>query len=239
MVTQYSIEQLKTETKMDPDRKRSFKNEVYDQFARMGKAFSSASRLELIDLLAQRERTVDELAEETEMSVANTSRHLQVLKKERLVRRRKEGTRAYYRLAGPEVYRAWRAMRAMAESRLSEIEETVQRYLTDRDQLEALSPRELEERLDRDDVIVVDVRPEEEYETGHIPGARSIPVDQIEEHLGELPEDKDIVAYCRGPYCVYSDDAVRHLREEGRSAYRLTEGLPDWTVEGRPVESNR
>ena len=236
MVTQYSIEQLKTETKMDPDRKRSFKNEVYDQFARMGKAFSSASRLELIDLLAQRERTVDELAEETEMSVANTSRHLQVLKKERLVRRRKEGTRAYYRLAGPEVYRAWRAMRAMAESRLSEIEETVQRYLTDRDQLEALSPKELEERLDRDDVIVVDVRPEEEYETGHIPGARSIPVDQIEEHLDELPEDKDIVAYCRGPYCVYSDDAVRHLQEEGRTAYRLTEGLPDWAVTGRTVE---
>ena len=200
---------------MESDRKRAFKDELYDQFARMGKAFSSASRLELIDLLAQRERTVDELAEETEMSVANTSRHLQVLKKERLVRRRKEGTRAYYRLAGPEVYRAWRAMRAMAESRLSEIEETVQRYLTDRDQLEALSPKELEERLDRDDVIVVDVRPEEEYETGHIPGARSIPVDQIEEHLDELPEDKDIVAYCRGPYCVYSDDAVRHLQEEG------------------------
>ena len=224
---------------MESARKRAFKDELYDQFARMGKAFSSASRLELIDLLAQRERTVDELAEETDMSVANTSRHLQVLKKDRLVRRRKEGTRAYYRLAGPEVYRAWRAMRAMAESRLSEIEETVQRYLTDRDQLEALSPKELEERLDLDNVIVVDVRPEEEYETGHIPGARSIPVDQIEEHLDELPEDKDIVAYCRGPYCVYSDDAVRHLQEEGRTAYRLTEGLPDWAVTGRTVESNR
>ena len=221
---------------MDPDRKRSFKNELYDQFARMGKSFSSASRLELIDLLAQRERTVDELAEETDMSVANTSRHLQVLKKERLVRRRKEGTRAYYRLAGPEVYRAWRAMRAMAESRLAEIEETVQHYLSDREEMKALSPDELENRLQDDDVVVLDVRPEEEYETGHIPGAHSIPVDQIEDHLDELPDDKEIVAYCRGPYCVYSDDAVRHLREEGRTAYRLTEGLPGWAVTGRMVE---
>ncbi|WP_263789972.1 ArsR/SmtB family transcription factor [Salinibacter sp.] len=220
---------------MDSDQKRSFKNELYDQFARMGKAFSSASRLELIDLLAQRERSVDELAEETGMSVANTSRHLQVLKKERLVRRRKDGTRAYYRLAGPEVFRAWRAMRVLAESRLSEIEETVRHYLSDREEMEALSPDELETRLQDDDVVVLDVRPEEEYETGHIPGARSIPVDQIEEHLGELPEDKEIVAYCRGPYCVYSDDAVRRLREQGYDARRLKEGLPDWANGGRPV----
>jgi rhodanese-related sulfurtransferase/predicted transcriptional regulator len=224
---------------MENDQKRAFKDELYDQFARIGKAFSSASRLELIDLLAQCERTVDELAEETDMSVANTSRHLQVLKKDRLVRRRKEGTRAYYRLAGPEVYRAWRSMRAMAESRLSEIEETVQHYLSDREEMEALSPDELETRLQDDDIVVLDVRPEQEYATGHIPGAHSIPVDQIEDHLDELPKDKEIVAYCRGPYCVYSDDAVRHLREEGRTAYRLTEGLPDWTVEGRPVEGKR
>ena len=224
---------------MENDQKRAFKDELYDQFARIGKAFSSASRLELIDLLAQCERTVDELAEETDMSVANTSRHLQVLKKDRLVRRRKEGTRAYYRLAGPEVYRAWRSMRAMAESRLSEIEETVQHYLSDREEMEALSPDELETRLQDDDVVVLDVRPEQEYATGHIPGAHSIPVDQIEDHLDELPEDKEIVAYCRGPYCVYSDDAVRHLREEGRTAYRLTEGLPDWAVTGRSVEGKR
>jgi len=224
---------------MDNKQKRAFKDEIYEQFARMGKAFSSASRLELIDLLAQRERTVDELAEETEMSVANTSRHLQVLKGERLVRRRKEGTKAYYRLAGEEVYRAWKAMRTLAESRLAEIEETVQYYLSDRDQMEALSPEELEARLEDDDLIVLDVRPESEYETGHIPGAHSIPVDQIRDHLSELPENKEIVAYCRGPYCVYSDDAVRHLREEGRTAYRLTEGLPDWAAEERPVEGGR
>jgi len=221
---------------MEVDRKRAFKDEIYEQFARIGKAFSSGSRLELIDLLAQQERTVDELAEETEMSVANTSRHLQVLKGERLVRRRKDGTRAYYRLAGPEVYRAWKAMRSLAETRLAEVEETVKRYLSDRDEMEALSQEELEERLERDDVLVLDVRPEEEFEAGHIPGARSIPVDRLEEHLDELPEDRDIVAYCRGPYCVYSDDAVRKLREKGRNARRLSGGLPDWLVEGRSVE---
>lgn len=224
---------------MDKDQKRAFKNEIYDQFARIGKTLSSASRLELIDLLAQREWTVDALAKESEMSVANTSRHLQVLRRERLVRRRREGTRAYYSLAGPEVYRAWRAVRTLAESRLPEIEETVKRYLTDRDQMEALSPGELAKRLERDEVVVLDVRPEEEYDAGHIPGARSIPVDQIEEHLEALPEGRDIVAYCRGPYCIYSDDAVRRLREEGREASRLTGGLPDWFVQGRPVEKTQ
>ncbi len=221
---------------MENEKKRAFKDEIYDQFARIGKAFSSASRLELIDLLAQGERSVDKLADETEMSVANTSRHLQVLKKERLVRRRKDGTRAFYRLAGPEVYRAWRAMRTLAESRLSEVEETVQHYLSDRDELGALSPEELEERLADEEVVVIDVRPEGEYETGHIPGARSIPIDQFEAHLDDLPTDRPIVAYCRGPYCVYSDDAVRRLREKGYDAYRLTEGLPDWASEDRPVE---
>lgn len=221
---------------MEESQKRAFKDEIYDQFSRIGKAFSSASRLELIDLLAQRERTVDELARETEMSVANTSRHLQVLKGERLVRRRKEGTRAYYRLAGPEVYRAWRAVRTLAESRLMEVEETVQQYLSDREEMESLSPGELAARLERDDVLVLDVRPEAEYEAGHIPGARSIPVDQLEEHLDDLPENQEIVAYCRGPYCVYSDDAVRRLKEEGHTARRLQEGLPDWLDEGRSVE---
>lgn len=222
---------------MKSEKKRAFKDEIYGQFARIGKAFSSASRLELIDLLAQRERSVDDLAEATGMSVANTSRHLQVLKRERLVRRRKEGTRAYYTLADPDVYRAWKAVRTLAESRLTEIKETVRRYLADRDQMEALSPEELEARLERGDVIVLDVRPKTEYEASHIPGARSIPIDQLEEHLEDLPDDKDIVAYCRGPYCVYSDEAVRRLRESGRDAQRLEDGLPDWAVEGHPVEN--
>jgi rhodanese-related sulfurtransferase len=222
---------------MDNARKRSFKDEVYEQFARIGKAFSSASRLELIDLLAQGERAVEELAEETDMSVANTSRHLQVLRRERLVRRRKEGTYVYYTLAGSEVYRAWTAVRSLAESRLAEVEETVRRYLTDRKELEAVTAAELETRLEREDVIVLDVRPEAEYRDGHIPGAQSIPVDRLEEHLDQLPEGQEIVAYCRGPYCVYSDEAVRRLRSTGRSARRLDEGLPGWKAAGRPVET--
>lgn len=221
---------------MEDSQKRSFKDEIYDQFARIGKAFSSARRLELVDLLAQTERTVEELAEETGMSVANTSRHLQVLRRERLVRRRKEGTYVHYTLAGPEVYRAWKAVRALAEVRLAEIDDTVRRYLTDRDQFEAVTAGELEARLDDEDVIVLDVRPTEEYRAGHIPGARSVPIDRLEEHLDALPEDKEVVAYCRGPYCVFSDAAVRRLRARGRKARRLEVGLPDWVAEGRPVE---
>lgn len=223
---------------MDRDQKRSFKDEIYDQFARIGKAFSSARRLELIDLLAQCERSVEELAEETGMSVANTSRHLQVLRRERLVRRRKEGTYVYYTLAGSEVYRAWKAVRSLAESRLAEIEDTVERYLTDRDQLEALTTEELEERLEEENVILLDVRPEDEYRSGHIPGARSVPVDKLETRFDELPEEGEVVAYCRGPYCVFSDEAVRRLQDEGRTARRLEGGLPDWAAEGRPVEND-
>lgn len=223
---------------MDRDQKRSFKDEIYDQFARIGKAFSSARRLELIDLLAQCERSVEELADETDMSVANTSRHLQVLRRERLVRRRKEGTYVYYTLAGTEVYRAWKAVRSLAESRLAEIEETVERYLTDREQFEAITTDELEDRLEKDNVILLDVRPEEEYQSSHIPGARSVPVDKLETRIDELPEEGEIVAYCRGPYCVFSDEAVRRLHGKGRRAHRLEGGLPDWAAEGRPVEDS-
>ncbi|MFO8098019.1 MAG: metalloregulator ArsR/SmtB family transcription factor [Salinibacter sp.] len=221
---------------MEKSQKRAFKDEIYEQFARIGKAFSSASRLELLDLMAQRERSVEELARETEMSVANTSRHLQVLKRERLVRRRKDGTRAYYTLADPEVYRAWKAVRTLAESRLAEVEETVRRYLSDRTHLDGITAEELERRIEEDDVLVLDVRPKEEYQAGHIPGARSLPIGQIEEHLKELPKDRAIVAYCRGPYCVYSDEAVRRLRADGHEAHRLRAGLSDWRADGRPVE---
>lgn len=221
---------------MDKVRNRSFKNEIYEQFGRIGKAFSSPARLELIDLLAQREQSVDELAEKTDMSVANTSQHLQLLKKERLVQRRKEGKRAYYSLPGPEVYLAWKAVRVLAESRLPEVDETVERYLPDRNQMTTLSLDELEESVDRDDVTILDVRPPAEYEAGHIPGARSLPFDEFDEHVGDLPDDKTIVAYGRGPYCAYSAEAVSRLRENGYEARRLTKGLPDWLVEGRTVE---
>lgn len=222
---------------MKPETKRAFKDRIYDQFARIGKAFSSPRRLELIDLLAQGERAVEELADATGMSVANTSRHLQVLRRARLVRRRKVGTYAHYGLAGPEVVEAWRAVRSLAESRLAEIEATVERFLDDREQFEAVSADELAARLDDEGVVVLDVRPEREYRAGHIAGARSVPLDELEDRIHELPPDVEIVAYCRGPYCVFSDEAVRRLRGHGLRASRLEEGLPDWAAEGRPVES--
>lgn len=221
---------------MDRDRKRAFKEEMYAQFARIGKAFSSPRRLELIDLLAQSEWSVEELAEEAHMSVANASRHLQVLRREQLVRTRKDGTYVYYRLASPDVYRAWQSVRVLAEARLADLERVVERYLSGRGQFEPVTPEELETRLNREDVVVLDVRPEEEYRAGHIPGARSIPVDELEDRLDELPKEQEIVAYCRGPYCVFSDEAVQRLQAVGRTARRLSAGLPDWAAEGRPVE---
>lgn len=221
---------------MDKEQKRAFKEELYEQFARIGKAFSSPRRLELIDLLAQSEWSVEELAEESHMSVANASRHLQVLRRERLVRSRKEGTYVYYQLASSDVYRAWQAMRAVGEARLADLDRVVDRYLSDRDQFEPVTPDELETRLEQEDVVLLDVRPPKEYRAGHIPGARSIPVDELEDRLDELPEDQEIVAYCRGPYCVFSDEAVQRIQAEGRKARRLSGGLPDWMAEGRPVE---
>ena len=221
---------------MDADEKRRFKDEIYEQFARIGKAFSSPPRLELIDLLAQGEWAVEELAEETGMSTANTSRHLQVLRRARLVSRRKEGNQAFYGLSGPEVFSAWRAVRELAESRLGDVRDIVGQYLSDRDELEAVTTSELASRLEAEDVIVLDVRPEREYRAGHIPGARSIPVETLEDRLEELSGEAEIVAYCRGPYCVFSDEAVRRLRVLGHDVRRLEEGLPDWVAEGRPVE---
>lgn len=222
---------------MRPEGKRAFKDEIYEQFSRIGKAFSSPRRLELVDLLAQGDRTVEELAEATGMSVANTSRHLQVLRRARLVRRRKQGTYAHYDLAGPQVLEAWRKVRSLAEARLAEIEDTVERYLSDRGEFEAVSAEELAARLDDDGVVVLDVRPAREYRAGHIAGARSVPLDELEERIDELPHDDEVVAYCRGPYCVFSDEAVRRLRDRGIRARRLEGGLPDWAAEGRPVET--
>lgn len=220
---------------MQQGEKRIFKNELYEQFARLGKAFSSPRRLEMIELLAQKAWSVDELADEANMSTANASRHLQVLRKENLVRRRKEGTYIYYTLAGEDVYAAWKAVRQLAEARLADVQRIVETFLTDRDQLQAVTGEELEQWRDNGEVVVLDVRPAEEYAAGHIPGARSIPVDELDERLDELPKDQEIVAYCRGPYCVFSDQAVDMLRDRGYKATRLTGGLPDWKSEQRSV----
>lgn len=220
---------------MDNTNKRTFKDDIYEQFARLGKAFSSPRRLEMIDLLAQKAWSVEELAEEANMSTANASRHLQILRREHLVSRQKQGKYIYYTLAGEDVYAAWKALRKLAESRLAEIDRIVEAFLTDRERFEAVSAEELEERRAREDVTVLDVRPTEEYAAGHIPGARSIPVDELEERLSELPADREVVAYCRGPYCLFSDRAVEMLQDRGYRASRLTGGLPDWRSDQRPV----
>ena len=221
---------------MDTSDHREFKNRLFEQFARVGKALSSPRRLEIVDLLAQGERTVEEIARETSMSVASASQHLQALKGARMVEVRREGFYMHYRLADEDVFRTWQAVRSLAESRLAEVDGVVEAYLVDRDALEAVDATELMERLSDDGVVVLDVRPEEEYRAGHIPGAISVPVDALESALQTLPIDREIVAYCRGPYCVFSDEAVALLRSRGYRAYRLRQGLPDWRAAGMPVE---
>jgi rhodanese-related sulfurtransferase len=216
---------------------REFKDRLFEQFARIGKALASPKRLEILDLLAQGERTVEEVARETAMPVANASQHLQVLKSARLVESRREGLYAYYRLAGEEVFEVWRAVRGLGESRLAEIDWVVETYLKDRDALEAVGAIALMERLSDGSVVVLDVRPEEEYRAGHIPGALSVPVDALEAALQTLPKDREIVAYCRSPYCVFSNEAVKLLEARGYRARRLMEGFPDWRAAGLPVES--
>jgi rhodanese-related sulfurtransferase/DNA-binding transcriptional ArsR family regulator len=221
---------------MDVIAHREFKDRLFEQFARVGKALASPKRLEIVDLLAQDERTVEEIAKETEMSVASASQHLQVLKGARMVEVRREGLYMHYRLADEDVFRTWQAVRDLAESRLAEVDGVVEAYLENRDAFEAVDATELMERLSDEGVIVLDVRPEEEYSAGHIPGAISVPIDALEAALQTLPRDREIVAYCRGPYCVFSDEAVALLRSRGYRARRLRQGLPDWRAAGRPVE---
>jgi rhodanese-related sulfurtransferase len=221
---------------MDAAAHREFKDRLFGQFARVGKALASPKRLEIVDLLAQGERTVEEIARETAMSVASASQHLQVLKAARMVEARREALYIHYRLADEDVFRTWQAVRALAESRLAELDGVVEAYLQDREELEAVDAAELMERLSDGNVVVLDVRPEEEYRAGHIPGALSVPVDALEAALQTLPRDQEMVAYCRGPYCVFSDEAVAFLRSRGYRARRLRQGLPDWRAAGMPVE---
>jgi rhodanese-related sulfurtransferase len=221
---------------MDAATHRELKDRLFEQFARIGKALASPKRLEIVDLLAQGERTVEEIARETAMSVASASQHLQALKGARMVEARREGLYMHYRLADEDVFRTWQGVRALAASRLSEVDVVVETYLKDREALEAVDATELMERLSNESVVVLDVRPEEEYRAGHIPGSLSVPVDTLEAVLQTLPRDREIVAYCRGPYCVFSDEAVALLRSRGYRASRLRQGLPDWRAAGMPVE---
>ena len=212
------------------------KTRLYGEFSRIGKAVASPRRLELLDILAQGERTVEALAGEVVLSVANTSHHLQALRSARLVEARKEGLYVYYRLADPAVFELTRTIRTLAERRLAEVDRIVQTYLNARDGLDPVGREELLQRARAGEVLVLDVRPRDEYRAGHIPGAVSVPVDELERRMAELPADKEIVAYCRGPYCVMAFKAVETLRAHGRQARRLVEGFPEWRAAGLPVE---
>jgi rhodanese-related sulfurtransferase len=211
---------------------RAEKDALFEAIALMGKAFASPRRLELLDLLAQAPRTVDELAKASEQSMANTSQHLQALHAAGMVTRAREGTSVRYALAGHEALSVWLALRDASVARLAEVERAAREYLGE--DVEAIGREELVERLRRRDVVLVDVRPGEEFAAGHIEGARSIPLEELRERLAELPADPEVVAYCRGPFCAYAHEAVRQLRAAGRSARRLEDGLPEWRLAGKP-----
>ena len=207
---------------------------MFEAIALMGKAFASPRRLELLDLLAQGPRTVDALARASEQSTANTSQHLQALHAAGMVTREREGTRVRYSLAGDEALRVWLALRDVSAARLAEVERAAREYLGD--DVEAIGRDELLARLRRRDIVLVDVRPPEEYAAGHIEGARSIPLEQLQQELSALPADREIVAYCRGPFCAYAHEAVRQLRAAGRQARRLQDGWPEWQLAQRRSE---
>lgn len=218
---------------------RALKIELFDQFARVAQAAASGRRVEIVDVLANGERTVEELSRQVGMSVANTSRHLQVLKEAGLVAGTRDGTRVRYRLASPTVYRFWVALRSLAAERLPGVQGLVEAYLGSREGLEAINGDELLARMKAGEpLVVVDVRPVEEYQAAHVAGAVSIPLEELEQRLRELPHDRDIVAYCRGPYCAFAPEAVRTLRAHGYAARHLSDGLPEWVAAGNGVESD-
>ena len=218
---------------------RLFKDAIYEQFARIGKAVSSPKRLELLDLLCQGERTVEVLAKESGLAVANASQHLQVLRAARLVETEKVGLFVVYRLADQAVCEFYRAMRVLAESRLAEVEQIKRRFLEGREGMEPVDRDELLKLVREEAVTVLDVRPVEEYNAAHIPGALSIPLKELKLHLAKLPRDQEIVAYCRGPFCVLSVQAVEMLRAQGFNAVRLEEGIQGLRAIGFPIVEGR
>ena len=215
---------------------RAAKTALFDEFARAGKALASGRRIELLDVLANGERTVEALAGEVGLSLANTSQHLQVLRQAGLLTSRRQGTSVHYRLAGPEVFELWRALRTLAAGRLAEVERLAAAYLGDRNELEPVTREELTRRLqDGDDLVVLDVRPVGEYAAGHLPEAVSIPVGELRRRLAEMPRDREIVAYCRGPFCAFAYEAITVLTDAGFTARRLEDGLPEWAAAGLAV----
>ena len=214
---------------------REAKDRLYDVFARTAKAAASPKRIELLELLAQGERSVEALAEATGMGVTNTSAHLQVLARSRLVETRKEGTKVFYRLSGDDVVAFVAVLRNLARSRLPDVEQVVRDYFAARDALEPVRAEELLSRAQRGEVVILDVRPSQEFAAGHIPGALSVPLDELDGALARLPRRGEIVAYCRGPFCVLAPQAVERLRARGYRARRLADGLPEWRLAGLPV----
>jgi len=221
------------------DSHRAFKANLYEQFAVIGKALASPARLELLDLVSQTERSVEDLALEAGLSVANASQHLQVLRQAGLVEVQREGKFSYYRLAGKEAFKTWQSIRDFAAAKVAEVQRLAEQYLNRRDDLEAVSIAELRRRLATGDVVLIDVRPELEYRAGHIPGALSMPVEELATGLRTLPHDRKIVAYCRGPFCLFSHEAVLKLKKKGFEARRLKLGLPDWRFAGLPVQTGQ
>ncbi len=216
---------------------RAFKDRLYGQFARIGKALASPHRLELLELLAQGERTVDALAGESGLSLANASQHLQTLRAAGLVEARKAGLHVHYRLADDSVYALTCALRTAAEHRLAELDRLVREHFGNRSDPEPVGMHELLRRASSGQVVILDTRPALEYAAGHLPGALSVPVDELKQRLKDLPKNKQYVAYCRGPYCIYADRAVEVLRASGRRATRLSDGFPEWKAAGLPVET--
>ena len=216
--------------------RRAAKTALYDRLAGVAKALGSGRRTELVDVLAQGERSVEDLAREIDQSVANTSQHLQVLARAGLVSSRRDGNRVVYRLAGRDVEELWAAMRAVARAHVDGVDRLAAAYLGERHALEQLTRDELARRLDDGSVVVWDVRPPVEFAAGHVPGAVSVPPGEVRRRLDEAPPGTEVVAYCRGPFCVYADDAVRALRRSGRQARRLEDGFPEWRRAGLPVE---
>lgn len=215
------------------------KGELFDQFARIGKALASGRRIEILDILGNGERTVEALAEQVHLTLANTSQHLQILRDAGLVSSHREGTFIRYALATSQVYEFWTSLRSLGANRLADVERLVEAYVGSHNGLEPVSRKELLKRLrSGDQLVVLDVRPKDEFDAGHLPGAVSIPLAELERRLRQVPKNRDIVAYCRGPYCAFAPEAVRVLSRRGYKARQLEDGFPEWSAAGLPVERN-
>jgi rhodanese-related sulfurtransferase/predicted transcriptional regulator len=219
--------------------KRIFKDKVYSVLAKMIKAMANPHRLEIIDLLGQGEKPVEQIASETNISIANASQHLQVLKAANLVEIRREKNFIHYRLAHEEIYKSWQNLRELGLERVAEIEKLVKDFREKKNGLEAIKLNELLIRMKSRNVVLLDVRPAKEYKNGHIPRAINIPVEELSVRLKKLPKNKEYIAYCRGPFCVFADEAVGMLTKKGFNAKRLVEGFPDWKLKGLPIQINQ